>query len=120
MAPPPEERREDSVALPRSTVKIVTGVLSSLILGVGLVLWNLVLDNVRINEQLKQLDAFGPKAGDRFTAKEGTELKRWILDMQRSFNTHKGLGEHPFARRRLDTLEKCCEQIEDRCNRNGD
>jgi hypothetical protein len=112
VAPPPEERRDDSVAIPRSTVKVVTSVISSLLLGVGIVLFDISIEHARIAEQLKQLTEFGPNTGERFTKQDGRELKEeidqlrdWLLENQKAYNRHSALGEHPFAGRRLDHLE---------------
>lgn len=120
MAPITEERRQDSVAISRSAAKVITTVVSSVILGIGLVLWNIVLDHVRVSEQLKRLEEFGPKTGERFTLDDGRELKadidelkRWLLELQKSVNTHHAKGEHSFAGRRLNSLEAWRHKHED-------
>lgn len=116
---PTEERRTDTVAVSRPTVKAVTWVSTVVILAISGFIWDLgdqvddlVTDHKVLLLKVSHLEEFGPGRGERFTQGDGKELKgdfdelkRWLLEMQKSINQHHALGEHPFAGRRLNSLE---------------
>jgi len=76
----PSQRAEaNTVSIPKRTVNIFTSLGAALIIGISGILFNLVTDNVRLNERLTQLERFGPGTGLRFTKQDGDRLALQIL-----------------------------------------
>ena len=113
MADDIEERRADTVAVSRKAFQFWTALATAAFMGASGAIYSINNDVVRLSENIKFLNSFGPGTGKRFTADDGdavkedlAELKRWVLEMQKSVSAHHAKGEHPFADRRLNELER--------------
>ena len=76
------DERDDTVQVSRTAFKLATTLVTAFILAISGILWNIVLDNVRLNGRVTQLELFGPSSGKRFTKDDGDKVeKRHLVDM---------------------------------------
>ena len=115
------ERRADTVAIPRPAFKFATTLAIALIVGVSGILYNLVVNHVRLSDRVDFLERFGPQSGDRFTKSDGDNLARRIDGQTRDIAKinewvigHEAWGkrktgewdiQHRNHEKRLDRLE---------------
>lgn len=109
-----QERREDSVAIPRTAFRFAITLAAAFIVAVSSILWTVVLDSVRHDDRLTALEQFGPKRGDRFTKADGEHLSAEIDKIDEWILTHVQWGRSIVGEwnavlrehaRRIDKLE---------------
>lgn len=96
-----EERRADTVAIPRQTVKVATWIASIAFVASATFVWNSGTEVHAIRADLKiislridRLEAFGPERGERFTAEMGDKLEQKIEKIAEECDRHKGTSAH--------------------------
>ena len=101
MADNQEEKRLDTVAISRSTVKAVTWLSSLAFVAVAGFIWDIGSqvdsvnsDHIVMDLRVGHLEDFGPKSGNRFTAAEGESLRDEIATVRRSCEKHREIKAH--------------------------
>jgi hypothetical protein len=114
-----QERRRDSVAIPRTTVKAASWLASISFMGVSAFIWNLGAEMDVLTRQVnvlelrvKVLEDFADDGG-RFTETDGKKMERRIERMEQVCSDHRDLTAHREQKQlnkeifwRLEKLEK--------------
>jgi len=100
MAENTEEKRADTVAVSRSTVKAITWVASSALMAISWFVWDsgTKVDNVMsalavLELRVQHLEGFA-NSGPRFTSRDGDEIKEEIREVKGNCAKHKDLSAH--------------------------
>ena len=129
MAVDEEERRADTVAISRETANRAVVLGTAILLAISGVIWGVVRDSFRMAEDIETLKEFGPKTGERFTARDGRELLLRIRELERQAilaEEHRRRSEAEYKRlenaeskvwnheKRLESVEEQCKEMRGR------
>ena len=129
MAVDEEERRANTVAISRETANRAVVLGSAILLAVSGVIWGVVRDSFRMAEDIETLKEFGPKTGERFTARDGRELLLRIRELERQAilaEEHRRRSDAEYKRlenaeskvwnheKRLERVEEQCKEMRNR------